>query len=213
MSNEHSKVINKVAKKLLKPQGIVQKGQSRIWLDDHGWFTTIIEFQPRDKAKGSFLNIAAHFHWHKKDCFSFDLGYRELDFVEYKNDEQFAKKMEKFCELTIEKVLEIRKKLATLHSAKKVILGHTFVSEEIWGKYHKGTICGLTGDIEKLNKHYGDLLKYEHRCNAPFIDELKENTKFIQSKASNLELFKAEILSIIAETRKLKKLPEMEIML
>jgi len=223
--NEHSKIIDKVAKQKLKPLGIVQKGKSIVWLDDRGWFTTVIEFQPSSWAKGAYLNIGANFHWHKAEHFGFDLGGREENnFVEYKNDEQFVAEMEKFCDLIIKKVLEFRENLKTIFLAKGIILKHNFPSEELWGNYHKGIICGLTSDFDELNKFFSDILKQDsigqwtcgntgtvHSTHIQWIDDLKEDVKYLLSKTSSLELFKVEILKIIAETRKLKKLPEIEI--
>jgi hypothetical protein len=211
MNNEHSKIITKIAKQKLKPLGIVQKGQSRTWIDDKGWYSTIIEFQPSSWARGAYLNIGANFHWHKQDYFSFDFCYRQQSFIEYNSDDQFTKEMGKFCELIVEKVIEIRERFSTIHLAKDVILVHNFTSDDIWGNYHKGTICGLAGDFDKMNKCFDDLLKIENDMQIQWIENLKENVKYLQSKTCDLELFKAKILKIIAETRKLKKLPEMEI--
>lgn len=49
----HSKIINKLAKDTLKPIGVLRKGQSRTWLDDNGWWVTVIEFQPFSWSKGT----------------------------------------------------------------------------------------------------------------------------------------------------------------
>ena len=211
LKNEHSKIIFKVAKQKLKPFGVVQLGKSRIWLDDRGWYTTQIEFQPSSWARGTYLNIGVDFHWYKKQYMSFNLEGRQENFVEYKNDEQFTAEMEKFCDLIIKKILEIRENLRTIASAKKIILKHNFQNDDLWGNYHKGTICGLAGDFDKMNKYFNDLLKVENDMQLQWIEDLKENVKHLQSKTYDLELFKAEKLNIISETRKLKKLPEMEI--
>jgi hypothetical protein len=36
----------------------VQKGRSRIWLDDHGWWIAVVEFQPSDWARRSRGKVA-----------------------------------------------------------------------------------------------------------------------------------------------------------
>jgi hypothetical protein len=223
-NNEHTKIIAKVAKQKLKPLGIVQKGKSRIWFDDRAWFTIQIEFQPSSWSRGTYLNIGANFHWYKQGHLSFDFENRQANFIEYKNDEQFTAEVERLCDLTIQKVLEIRERFATVFSAKEFILGYTFVSDELWGNYHKGTICGLTDDFEKLNKYYSNLLKENsirewtdgntgvaHSMRVEWIDELKERVKHLLTKTSSFHLFKTEVLSIISESRRLKKLPEVEI--
>jgi len=223
-NNEHSKIIAKVAKQKLKPLGIVQKGKSRIWFDDRVWFTIQIEFQPSSWSRGTYLNIGANFHWYKQEYLSFDFECRQEQFIEYKNDEQFMVETERLCDLTIQKVIEIREKFATISSAKKFILEYNFSSDKLWGNYHKGTICGLTDDFDGLNKYYSNLLKEDsmkqytdgntgvvHSMRVEWIDELKEKVKYLLTKTSSFDLFKTEIMSIIVESRRLKKLPEVEI--
>jgi hypothetical protein len=212
-ANEYAKIIKKVATQKLKPLGIFQKGQSRIWIDDRVWYSVIIEFQPKHMGRGSFLNIGANFHWYRNEHFSFDLGNRQQEFVEYKNDKQFTEEIEKYCNLVIEQVFEIRDRLSKPLLAKQTILEHTFTSDDLWGNYHKSIICGLTGDLAQFNRYSYNLLQHENEHDAEWIDKLKENMKFLQSKTSDLELFKKEVSGIISETRTLKKLPEIEICL
>lgn len=57
MSNNHNRVINAEAWRLLKPFGLTRKGRSRVWLDDHGWWLIQVEFQPSSWSKGSYLNV------------------------------------------------------------------------------------------------------------------------------------------------------------
>ena len=46
-----------------------------------------------------------------------------------------------------------------------------------------------------------------------WADELKERTNYLITKSSKQEIFTSEILKIIIETRKSKKLSEVEIVL
>src|SRR5260370_1356446 len=58
-----SKVIAEVAKQILAPLGVKRKGRSRTWLDDHGWWLGIVEFQPSGWDAGSYLNVGPMFLW------------------------------------------------------------------------------------------------------------------------------------------------------
>lgn len=58
----------------MRPIGCVQKGRSRTWLDDHGWWVGVVEFQPHAWARGSFLNVGAAWLWYEQDFWSFDDG-------------------------------------------------------------------------------------------------------------------------------------------
>jgi hypothetical protein len=86
----HSKILNDAARRILRPMGLTQKGRSRTWMDDHGWWICIVEFQPSGWSKGSYLNAGCSWLWHVRDYASFDEGYRVETFVEFQDEEQFA---------------------------------------------------------------------------------------------------------------------------
>ena len=71
----HSKIITKAAKSILQPMGLFQKGKSRVWIDDNDWFFTVVEFQPSGFTKGSHLNVAVDFLWHKTDHLAYHFHY------------------------------------------------------------------------------------------------------------------------------------------
>ena len=208
---EHSKIINKVARKSFKELGIIRKGQSRMWLDDHEWFTTIIEFQPFSGRQGTCLNIGVNFHWYLKDYWSFDIGYRESDFIEFQNEEQFFTALEKLMKIAVNKCLEIRNNLKTLEKAQETIINHKFNSENLWGNYSKAIISGLIGNLEDTLKYFDKLSATED--NTPWAKELKERVESLKKHMDNKETFKESIKQIITETRGLKKLKEINILL
>lgn len=207
---DHSKIINKTAKKVLEPYGIKQKGKSRIWLDDHGWYTTVIEFQPFNGRQGTTLNVGVNFNWYEQVYFSFDISFRqEVDFVDYEgNEDHFSKEVEKICKIALNKVLEYRENLQNIHKAKPFILNHTYTSENIWGSYHKGTICGLTNDLVEQNHYYQKLLQESHP--VAWLNELKDRVNLLIADSGHHQ-FTENIIETIRKTRILKKLPEIEL--
>ncbi|WP_223606487.1 hypothetical protein [Chryseobacterium sp. OSA05B] len=208
---DYSKIINKTAKKTFTPYGIKQKGKSRIWLDDKGWYTTVIEFQPFTGRQGTTLNVGINFNWHEQVYFSFDIGSRQdVDFVEYDgNENDFANEIEKICDLALHKALGYRENLQNIQKAKPFILNQTYTSEDIWGNYHKGTICGLTNDLVEQNEYYQKLLQAEHP--GEWLNELKDHVNLLMTDSGHQDKFSGKIIEIINKTRALKKLPEMEI--
>lgn len=208
---EHSRIISKVAKQIFKPHGLEQKGQSRTWYDDQGFYTTIVEFQPHKWEHGAFLNIGVNFHWYVQEYTSFDIGYRETGFEKFETAEQFTSKIEDMVRLAIDKALSYRQQLIDLDTVKKNILAHNFISDTLWGNYHKGVICGLTNDAEGLNKYFDALLLVDH--DVEWANELKSKVRQLKKIVSDNLKFKNEILSIIHESRSLKKLKTMEIKL
>lgn len=204
-NTDHNKIIIKTAAAFFKNHGITRKGQSRTFHDDHCWFTTIIEFQPHRWERGTFLNVGVNFHWYEKDYFSFDIGYREAEFIEFADEGTFQSEIENLCELALTKIIEYRENLKTLKSSREKICDFEFASDTLWGNYHKGTISGIIGDFNSMRNYYDKLLMVDH--NVEWANELKERTKSLLTKANDLESFKMAVDKIVVETRKLKKLP------
>ncbi|MHB1279592.1 MAG: hypothetical protein ACYC1Q_14490 [Bacteroidia bacterium] len=202
----HSIIINKVARRILKEYGIEQKGQSRTWLDDQYWFTTIIEFQPFKDRKGTCLNVGANFHWYEKDYFSFDVGSRESEFFEFKNEEQFERELETLMELALKRTLDLREKFSDFISAENTIVNHTFPSDKLWGNYHRAIICGFNNKPEKSEQYFDFILQNQFKY--PWQLKLKERAESLKRELNNVSDFRNKINEIIRRTRKLKKLKE-----
>src|SRR5438045_5748615 len=90
MPGPHDKIITDAAKAALGRLNFRRKCRSRTWLADHGWWLTVVEFQPSSWSKGSYLNVAAHWLWSDSGHLSFDYVGRTKGFEEYANDDQFA---------------------------------------------------------------------------------------------------------------------------
>lgn len=207
----HNQIITKTATRFFKAYGITRKGKSRTFLDDHDWYTTIIEFQPSGFDKGTFLNVGVNFHWFEHDYLSFDLGYRESAFVAFVDSETFRIEVENLCQIAIQKTLKYRKHFETLESAKQTICDDAFASDSLWGNYHQGTISGLTGDYTTMKRYYGILLKTDHH--AAWANQLKEHVISLLDGLDTLSAFRLEIGKIATKTRLLKKLPHRDITL
>jgi hypothetical protein len=206
---QHSKIINKVAQQILKPQGLEQKGQSRTWYDDQGLYTIVIEFQPHKWEHGAFLNIGVNFHWYANDYISFDIGYRETKFEKFTTAQQFTSKIESMVQHSLDTIIFYRAQLENLVIAKENILTYNFTSDELWGNYHRGVICGLVGDMNGLNKYFDMLLAEKH--NVEWANNLKAKVTELKKISTNNSKFRAEILETVLESRKLKGLKIMQI--
>lgn len=174
MKENHNKIINQAARTVLKGQGLFQKGQSRTWIDDHGWFFIIVEFQPSNWCRGSYLNVGIHYLWHNQDYLSFDYGYRQSGFVPFEgSNEEFYAKMVSLAEKAMEKVTEYRN-FHELAFAKEEILNRSGFSSCSKELYNKMMICGLTGDHRAANYYRQLLEEIQHSELGYEIDYYKE---------------------------------------
>ena len=143
---DHNKIIRNAANSVLKPNGLFRKGTSRVWIDDNGWFLTVVEFQPSGWDRGSYLNVAVHFLWDDQDYLSFDYpcSSRVNEFIAFDGKEdRFFEQVSSLAEAAMEKVRQYRQ-FCNLEYAQKAIIkkqGHN-----IHMPYQKMMICGLCCD-------------------------------------------------------------------
>ena len=174
---DHNRIIKKVVNAVLKPQGLFQKGTSRIWIDDNGWFLILVEFQPSAWGKGSYLNVSIHYLWDDKDYLSFDYGHRLHKFVAFDgNEEQFAADMEFLAKLAMDQVLQYRQ-FRDLEYARVAVLQNE-THHVINTLYPKMMICGLRKDRDAVN-HYNRLMEVmpmyaEVAWTRKYLTELQE---------------------------------------
>lgn len=70
--------------------GLIRKGRSRTWIDDHGWWLINVEFQPSSHAHGCYLNIGVQHLWVVRNHLTFEGFERPLGasaFVTFDGDE------------------------------------------------------------------------------------------------------------------------------
>jgi hypothetical protein len=149
-NNIHDKIIKKAAKEILSPLGMFQKGQSRCWLDDNGWYIIQVEFQPSSWSKGAYLNVGISFLWEKSealnDTLSFDFGYREKGHVEFRgNEDNFYKKMLELSAYAKEKVLFYRK-FRDLNFCKQELENVVKSTNSLWNKWNMAMFCFFIKD-------------------------------------------------------------------
>ena len=159
------------------------------------------------------MNIGINFNWYVQKHFSFDIGYRENDFIKFTDEKQFTDHLNKLCKKSIKKLIEYRNSMVNIEHAEIIILGYRFINDELWGNYHKGIISGLVGNLNNLNIFFQKLLDTNYE-NFDWIKELKNKTSHLKEIANNNKNnFKKEIIEIIKETRNEKKLDEKEIII
>src|SRR5687767_9186226 len=117
----HTRLLSDAARRHLRPLLLRQKGRSRIWLDDRGWFVSVVEFQPSGFSKGTYLNVGAHFLWRWSGHLSFDVGYRVQGFEPLETEAQFTAIADSFAARAAAEVQVLRERLRTPGSVADVI--------------------------------------------------------------------------------------------
>lgn len=200
----HSRLIQSAAKAVLHPLGCVQKGRSRIWLDDQGFWVGVVEFQPSAWSKGSYLNVGACWLWREKDYLSFDAGeYRVEGFRSYNNDEQFASAAQALAERSGDEVRKLRALFASPSHVQAVLANVPLRS--IHDHYHLAVSSGLAGDVDQSIRSFATVVS--HSEDRPWAVEIKQRAAELARRLGDGKGFEAEVMGDIQRTRALLRLP------
>jgi hypothetical protein len=139
----HGRIITAAARAALGPLGLRQKGRSRLWFDDHGWWLINVEFQPSNWAKGCYLNVGEQHLWCEGDYFVFDRSERPLGgatFVEFTGDETtFDAEIRRLAELAAATVQARRREHGSGGDALRFVA-------RTGDDFDAGVALGLLGD-------------------------------------------------------------------
>lgn len=164
MPGTHDRIIADAAKAALGPLGFKRKGRSRTWLADHGWWLTVVEFQPSGWSKGSYLNVAAHWLWSETGTLSFDFGGRIAEHVEYLTDAQFTPAAAQLAERAAVEAQLLTETFESLSKAAKVLLEETQTKSGQphlhpgWSDYNAGVAAALVGRPDEARKMFTRIL-------------------------------------------------------
>jgi hypothetical protein len=201
-----SKVIAEVAKQVLAPLGVRRKGRSRTWLDDHGWWLGIVEFQPSNWGAGSYLNVGLMFLWQPIDHLIFEVGYRVDDFSPADDADSFQQAIQAKAGKAKEELTSLRKRFASLGDVTrhyKSVGTKLSMSDQA----HLGTAWGLLGDMERCRNALDQaLVLREQQFSGPW----RASAWMLDARQAAAEerTFRAWILSTLNATRSALKLPE-----
>lgn len=165
--NVQSKIIKQVCKEVLIPLGVFQKGTSRLYIDDNGYFFTVIEFQPSNWGKGTYLNIGLTFLWDNNQSdvlyfgFSRQPAARYGKFVEYKNETQFRNEVAELANVAKTEILFYRK-LRDVSFAKDWLISYTDkFSDDKYARFGLALadICALNHDTDSAKLYYENYRK------------------------------------------------------
>jgi hypothetical protein len=163
-----TKLINRSARERLKPLGLKQKGQSRLWLDDHGWWVLGVDFESFAYAQGSRLVVFADFMWHRRDYVAYAVGGRvrrkggllnrergELA-CRFDDAESFERCVAMLAERAVTEITAMRSEFPSLQ-AWADHLDRT-AGEDFWRQFDAGMAAGLSGDEDGARRWFARVL-------------------------------------------------------
>lgn len=199
---QHNKIINDVAKKILAPAGLFREGRSRCWIDDNEWFLIQVDFQPSSYEKGSYLNVGIAFLWEKiiddqDQYLGFEYGGRVIvgkgtQFVEYrpklKNcDSIFERDIEQFADVALQKIMEYRNFRDLEYAKKSLVQKAEGTRQEClwWENYDLAMLCFFKQDFDEGMAYFNDYLdrlKHSFYRNDIHIDWCEDFYNYCQKE-------------------------------
>ena len=201
---EHTKLLLSAARDALAPLGLVRLGRSRLWVDDRGWWTVVVEFQPSGFAKGSFLNVGVMWLWYAKDYWSFDVGHRVEPFAEFESAEQFKPVAEHLAERAAREVCEYRDAFSSMREVAKYLSGEA--SKSVWAGYHAAISAGVAGDVVGSTRFFAELA--DHPATHEWENEVQGRAAELSKHLPDVPAFRAAVTRVVDHSRELHKLPK-----
>ena len=199
---QHSRLINVAARAALRPLGCVQKGRSRIWLDDQSWWVGVVEFQPSSWARGSYLNVGACWLWYEKDYLSFDVGGRVENFQPFTSDEDFALAAEKLAERAGHEVITLRERFPSPAHVQAWLGAQS--PNSIWDHYHLAVSAGLAGAIDQSMRSFAHVMSDPEE--RPWAIEIRRRSAELMRCLELGSGFETEVMDTIKRARSLLRL-------
>jgi hypothetical protein len=143
--------------------GLVQKGRSRCWLDDHRWWLGVACFEPSGFAKGAGLVVAAMPLWHEPDpdpggiYLTVPSGKDEWH-VEFESAEQFEPVAERLCERAGVLIGRLRKRFPdpTAYALDMEVNAEMLKNRSETIDFDAGVAWGLAGDPARAKRKFDE---------------------------------------------------------
>jgi hypothetical protein len=223
----HTKLLTQAARDILRPRGLIQKGRSRTWLDDRGWWLCVVEFQPSSWTRGSYFNVGAMWLWHERDDIFFALGYRvdEAPFVEFESEEQFAPAARNLAEVAAQKVDDYRALFPDVASAARYLEKEARRRDDPGHALDAGIAWGLAGERRKAERAFDrhdaliavyleswqaeDWFREDEAHYRKEAEDDRARSRRFRALLEDPDEFEREVYRIIQRYRALLKLPDL----
>jgi len=204
---DHNAEIAAAAKSVLGPIGCKRKGRSRLWLDDHGWWVGVVEFQPSGWSKGSYLNVGASYLWKpafEQAVWSFDALIGPRPWHEAIEGEPFTGKAMELAHTARDSLTILREHHRTVALATEWLQSQ-WSARSLWQNYHLGIAFGLSGRVDGAQHHFR--LAAERLSEYEWDKALSRECEAYTALVQDPRAFKAAVLQLIQATRNALKLP------
>jgi len=209
----HNRIIANAAREVLKPRGFQQRGRSRFWFLDLGWWLIAVEFQPGGWDRGTYLNVAAMWLWYPQDYFHFDYGpgpaysSRIGQFVTFESEEQFVEEARRVAHSAAEAADVLQREFSTMGRVATRLAGRA--QSGTWNLYHAGAAAAVAGDQDTAATYFRTLASSSPPGGHSDLEWFKALRRRAgqMAEAARRGIATDAVIGDIHETRRALKLP------
>jgi hypothetical protein len=199
---EHQRLIREAAKRHLAPLGLRQRGRSRCWIDDHGWWLITVEFQPSSWSKGSYLNVGAMWLWRPIDALTFEYGSRVGGFSKFSNPVEFVGAVDSLAASAAAEVVRIRAALGGTIDSVARSLATWIGADSPWQRMHVALALALS-------RHSAQSAAILRALSVaapddppwPWLKELRQRSHELATEVEHPEQLASSLTSVVRASR------------
>jgi hypothetical protein len=216
-------VLDRAAHAALAPLGLVRMPGRMAWLDDHGWWVVVVEFETRP-ARATALVVFADFLWHVRDRPARTVGARVRErgrlldqdgeelLIRHEAEADVTPLAEQMVARAVEELTAWREGFPSLRSWAAYLDGS---AEEgsVWREYDAAVATALAGDDARARQWFDRVFDHPIRPELfaePDPDAVAEAQRVAVSLTAQLgepHVFRATLARRVAAARARLDLP------
>ena len=193
-----SRLVTATARDVLSPLGVAQRGRSRTWIDDRGWWLGVVEFTPL-RAAGSSLTVGAMWLWHDMDHLAFHTGGKVAGPESFRDEAQFAPRVADLAHAAATSVVELRAQFTDFAAIAEYLTTKPVRRGFLWDDFDAGVAAGLVGDAVTARQRFERML--EEEALAPWMIEAQDTARMLHHLASDPQAMTAWATGAIRSCR------------
>ncbi|MFG2918915.1 hypothetical protein ACGF0D_39285 [Kitasatospora sp. NPDC048298] len=201
-----SRLVTAAARDVLRPLGLRQRGRSRTWIDDHGWWLGVVEFQPSSWSQGSYLNVGVMWLWQDSDHVEFHVGGRQAGHESFEDEAQFMPLAMDLARVAADEIIEYRDRFASLESTAQYLAARPARRGNPWDNYHAGLAAGLVGDSHTAHDRLGRAAQQLSGTDIPWMVQAHRAALQLRDMADDTEALRSWAAERTASCRQRLKL-------
>ncbi|MFJ5233164.1 hypothetical protein ACIQBJ_25125 [Kitasatospora sp. NPDC088391] len=196
-----SHLVTAAACEILRPLGLRQRGRSRTWIDDHGWWLGVVEFQPSSWSQGSYLNVGVMWLWQDVGHLEFNLGGREVGHESFRDEAQFAPLAMDLARTAADRITAYRDRFTALKSTAEYLAAQPARRGNPWDNFHAGATAALVGDAPTARDRFGRALQQLSSTDIPWMVQAHETALQLRDQADDTEALRGWVVERVTSCR------------